>query len=170
MLHNSYLQIPSQSLEDFEKFKHDWENTILNINNSNPFLTIFTGDFNARNTLWWSGDLINSAGLDLYELSSHCNLHQLINTPTHILPNSESCIDLLFTSQPNLVSESGVHASLFPRCHHQIIYVKINLKVYHPPPYDKLVWDYSKAELNINIRKVSLRLIGIKSLEGLIKR
>ena len=143
---------PSQSLEEFEIFKNGWVNTILNINNSNPFITIFLGDFNARNTLWWSGDIINSEGLELNELSSNYNLHQLINTPTHILPNSESCIDLLFTSQPNLVSESGVHASLFPRCHHQIIYAKVNLKIYYPPPYDRLVWDYSKAELT-NIRK-----------------
>ena len=138
---------PSQSLEEFENFKNGWENTILSINNSNPFLTIFLGDFNARNTLWWGGDVINSEGLDLNELTSHYNLHQLINTPTHILPNSESCIDLIFTSQPNLISESGVHASLFPRCHHQIIYAKVNLKVYYPPPYERLVWDYSKAEL-----------------------
>ena len=47
---------PSQSLEEFERFKNGWENTISNINNSNPFLIIFLGDFNARNTLWWSGD------------------------------------------------------------------------------------------------------------------
>ena len=87
---------PSQSLQEFERFINDWVNTILNINNSNPFLTIYLGDFNARNTLWWSGDIINSEGLDLNELSSHYNLHQLINTPTHILPNSESCIDFLF--------------------------------------------------------------------------
>ena len=143
---------PSQSLEEFETFKNGWVNTILNINNNNPFLTIFLGDFNARNTLWWSGDIINSEDLDINELSSHYNLHQLINTPTHILPNSESCIDLLFTSQPNLVSESGVHASLFPRCHHQIIHAKINLKIYYPPPYERLVWDYSKADL-ANIKK-----------------
>ena len=90
--------------------------------------------------------------MDLNELSSHYNLHQLINTPTHILPNSESCIDLLFTSQSNLITESGVHASLFPRCHHQIIYAKVNLKIYYPPPYERLVWDYSKAEIT-NIRK-----------------
>ena len=139
-------------MEEFEIFKNGWVRTILNINNSNPFLTIFLGDFNARNTLWWSGDIINSEGLELNELSSHYNLHQLINTPTHILPNSESCIDLLFTSQPNLVSESGVHASLFPRCHQQIIYEKVNLKMYYPPPYDRLIWDCSKAELT-NIRK-----------------
>ena len=43
-------QCPSQSLEDFEIFKNGWENTILNINNSNQYLTIFIGNFNARNT------------------------------------------------------------------------------------------------------------------------
>ena len=131
-----------------KKFKNGWENTILNINNSNPYITIFIGYFNARNTFWCDSDIINTEGLDLSELSSHHNLHQLINTPTHILPNSESCIDLLFTSQPNLISESGVHASLFPRCHHQIIYAKINLKIYYAP----LVWDYSKVNIT-NIRK-----------------
>ena len=77
---------PSQSLEEFERFKNGWVNTISNINNSNPFLTMFLGDFNARNTLWWSGDIINSEGLELNELSSYYNLHQLINSPTHILP------------------------------------------------------------------------------------
>ena len=125
------------------------ESIILNINNSNPFLTIFLGD--AENPLWWSGDISNSEGLELNELSSHYNLYQLINTPTHILRDSESCIDLLFTSQPNFLSETGVHASLFPRCHHQIIFAKVSLKVFYPPPYERLVWDYSKAELN-NIR------------------
>ena len=45
-------------------------------------------------------------------------LQQLINIPTYILPNSASCIDLIFTSQPNLIIDSGgggggggVHAS-----------------------------------------------------------
>ena len=87
---------PSQTVEEFERFKNGWVNTILNINNINPFLTIFVGDFNTRNVLWLNGDIINSEGLDINELSTHYNLHQLINTSTHILPNSESCIDLCF--------------------------------------------------------------------------
>ena len=139
-------------MEEFERFKNGWVIKILSIKNINPFLTIFLGYFNARNTLWWSGDVITSEGLELNERSSYYNLHQLTNTATHILPTSESCIDRFFTSQPNLVSESGIHASLFPRCHRQIIYAKINLKIYYPPPYERLVWDYSKAELT-NIRK-----------------
>ena len=34
-------------------------------------------------------------------------------------------IDLIFTSQPNLITESGV----------QIVYAKLNLQLYFPPPY-----------------------------------
>ena len=127
---------------------------------------MFIGDFNARNTIWWCGDKNNSEGLEINELSSYYNLHQLIKNPTHILPNSESCIDLLFTSQPNLISESGVHASLFPRCHHQIIYAKMNLKIYYPPPYERLIWDYSKANI-INIRRSILQINWNNDLKNL---
>ena len=84
-------------------------------------------------------------------------MHQVINCPTHILPNSKSCIDLLFTNQPNLISESGVHSSLFDRCHHQIIYAKLNLKINFPKPYERLIWDFSRA--NINAIKRSLHNI-----------
>ena len=86
--------------------------------------------------------------MELNKLSSHYNLHQLINTPTHILRDSESCIDLLLTFQPNFLSETGVHASIFPKCHHQIIFAKVSLKVFYPPPYERLVWDYSKSEIS----------------------
>ena len=49
--------------------------------------------------------------------------HQVINEPTHILENFSFCIDLIITSQPNLITESGVHPSLHPNCH-QVIYAK----------------------------------------------
>ena len=61
--------------------------------------------------------------------------NQIINEPTLILSNSSSCIDLIFTSQPNLVIESGVHSSLHANCHHQLTYVKFNSNVIYPPPY-----------------------------------
>ena len=69
-------------------------------------------------------------------------LQQLISEPTHLLPNSLSCIDLIFTDQPNLVVDSGVHPSLHPNCHHQIIFCKFNLVIEYPPPYERLVWNY----------------------------
>ena len=69
-------------------------------------------------------------------------MEQFISDPTHILPNSSICIDLIFTDQPNLVIDSGVHPSLHTNCHHQITFSKFNLIIEYPPPYQRLVWDY----------------------------
>ena len=62
--------------------------------------------------------------------------------PTHILDNAIACIDLIFTSQPNMVIDPGVHASLHSNCHHQIIYAKFDLEIFYPSPYDRTVWHF----------------------------
>ena len=49
--------------------------------------------------------------------------------------SSSSCIYLIFTSQPNLISDSGVHSLLYPNCHQKIVFAKLNLNIVHPPPY-----------------------------------
>ena len=55
----------------------------------------------------------------------------LIREATNFEPNkTPSCIDLIFTSQSNLVSDSGVHPSQYATCHHQIIFAKIDLEVH----------------------------------------
>ena len=48
--------------------------------------------------------------------------------------------------------ESGVHSALHENCHHQTIYAKFNLKIYYPPPYEREIWHYQKANIE-NIRK-----------------
>ena len=110
--------------------------------------TFMTGEFNVRSSSWWSDDINTVEWMRLESITSYYALHQIINEPTHILPSSTSCIDLIFTNQPNLVINSGVHPSLHQNCHHQIIFAKINLKVYYPPPYKRLVWDYKKANID----------------------
>ena len=44
-----------------------------------------------------------------------------------------------------MVLDSGVHSSLDPNSHHQIVFVKFDLKVYYPPSYEKPVWHYIYA-------------------------
>ena len=58
-------------------------------------------------------------------------LTQIIHEPTHMLGSSVFCIDLVFTSQENLVTNSGVNSSLHPNCHHQIVFSSFNLKIYY---------------------------------------
>ena len=38
------------------------------------------------------------------------------------MPNSSSCIDLIFKDQPNLALDSGVYPALHGICHHQFIF------------------------------------------------
>ena len=54
----------------------------------------------------------NPEGLKLFSLTSSHGFSQLMRDPTHIQANSSSCVDLVFTDQPNLSVTSGVHASL----------------------------------------------------------
>ena len=74
-------------------------------------------------------DLSTSEGTQVDSLTSSYGLSQIISDPTHIFPNSSSCINLILTNQPNLVTESGAHPSSQPKCHHQILFVILKLKV-----------------------------------------
>ena len=35
------------------------------------------------------------------------------------------------------------------KCHHQVIYAKLNLQIEYPPPYNREVWDYGKAQFDL---------------------
>ena len=82
------------------------------------------GDFNAKSKNWYSQDKTSFEGKTIESITSLFGLYQLVNKPTHLLKNSSSCIDLIFTSQSNLVVELGVHPALHPNCHHQIDFAK----------------------------------------------
>ena len=98
---------------------------------TNPFLLVAIGDFDVKSTNWCANDRTSFEGNKIEQITSQLGLSQIINEPTHILDSSSSCIDLVFTSQPNLVIESGVHPSLHQNCHHQIVYAKFNLNLHH---------------------------------------
>ena len=63
-------------------------------------------------------------------IASQFGSTQIIDDTTYILDSSSSYIDLIFTSQPDLVIESVVRPSLHQNCHHQIIYAKLNLQIF----------------------------------------
>ena len=144
----SVYRTPSQSNNEYDTFLLNFEQLTTYLNSIKPHVLLVTGDFNVRSSSWWSDDIDTVEGTRLESITSYYGLHQIINEPTHILPSSASCIDLIFTNQPNLVIDSGVHLSLHQNCHHQIIFAKINLKVYYPPPYKRLVWDYKKVNID----------------------
>ena len=44
------------------------------------------------------------------------------------------------------------HAFLHPNCHYQIAHASFNLHISYAPQYQRLIWDYKKADTS-NIRK-----------------
>ena len=139
---------PSQTISQFDDFLSSFEKLFDDVQILQPAFTVILGDFNARSKSWWSGDSTTMEGTRLDSLVSTHGFHQLISEPTHILRNSLSCIDLIFTDQPSLVVDSGVHPTLHENCHHQITYCKLNLNIVYPPPYERLVWDFKRANVN----------------------
>ena len=147
---------PSQTQSEFDIFTINFELMLSKIHEENPFCVIITGDFNCCSTAWWENDIENNEGR-LFELfASELGLHQLISEPTHLLGDSKSCIDLIFTDQPNLFIETGVHPSLHSHCHHQIVYGKLSISNISLPPYSRRIWHYDKADASAIIKNIEL--------------
>ena len=129
-----------------EKLKNLLSNfeTMLSDTTTNNALFVILGVFNARSLVWWLNDKNTAKGM---KVTTVHGFHQLISQPTHLMPQSSSCIDLIFTDQPNLLVDSGVHPSLHSNCHHQITYCKLDINIKYPPTYEHLVWDYNKANV-----------------------
>ena len=123
---------PSQNREEFENFLLKFEKLLDDVRDQKPFLSVILGDFNARSKSWYNGDIDTVEGTNILSLTSSSGFHQIIKEPTHLLNQSSSCIDLIFTDQPNLLVDIGVHPSLYDSCHHQIIHSKFNLKIEYP--------------------------------------
>ena len=146
---------PSQTRNIFETFADNLELTLDTLTNKNAFLIVAIGDFNAKTTNWYKTDTTSYEGLKIDAITSQFGLHQLINESTHLTGNFSSCIDLIITSQPNLVMESGVYSSLHPNCHHQIVFAKFNLEIFYPPTYEREIWHYSKANTDLIRRSIN---------------
>ena len=99
------------------------------------------GDF--KSNVWFKGHKTKYEGSKTEGITSTFGLQQIINEPTHNIGDSSSCIKLLYTSQPNLVMESGVHSSLHLNRHHQI-----QSKNLLSAPYVSETWHYEKANVD----------------------
>ena len=125
----------SQFQDDFETFADNLKMTLEILAQNNPFLITAIGNINTKSTYWYNKDKTTFKGNTIDNITSQLGFHQLINESTHILQNSNLCIDLIFMSQPKLVIESCVHSSLHSSCPHQIVFPKFNLKICYTPPY-----------------------------------
>ena len=121
----------------------------------NPFLMTTIRNFNAKSKNWYSQDKTSLEGKTIESITSIFGVYHLINEPTHLLENSSPCVDVTYTSQPNLIVKSIVHPSLHPNCHHQIAFAKFNLMISYLPPFPREVWHYGEANIDLIIRALS---------------
>eukprot|EP00117_Sycon_ciliatum_P035794 scpid83118/ scgid4819/ len=112
---------PSQSLLDITSFCDILTDTLCSLDLS-LFDVFLTGDYNAHNSDWWSGDTTSRAGTELSHVFSSFGLQQLVNFPTRVAPNGRlSCLDLLATNRPLSVRSVDDAAPLAASDHLQVI-------------------------------------------------
>ena len=130
---SSLYRSPSQSQEEFYDFLFLLDQLLSDMVSQNPIFLLVTGDFNARNSSWWKNNCVTREGNKIKSLTCAYGLSQLISDSTHILQNSSSCINVIFTNQLNLVIDFGVHLSLHPNCHIRLYFQKLvilNIGIY----------------------------------------
>ena len=100
---------PSQSVNEFDDFLVNFEKLLNHVSQLKSSFLVILGDFNAQSKSWWCEDITSQESPQIESLTMSYGLQQLISDPTHLLLNSSSFIDLIFTDQPNLIVDSGVH-------------------------------------------------------------
>ena len=87
-------------------FFSEFEKLLASITKKRSDFTVIIAHFNVRSNTWWSGDMTTTESTSIEASTSYHGFEQVINEPTHILPNSTSCIDLIFADKPNFIVES----------------------------------------------------------------
>ena len=87
---------------EFDVFVENFEKLLHQIQQFRSYFIVTLGDFNARSKTWWNEDVTSNEGSQIDSLTTTYGLQQCISYPTHILSNSFTCIDVIFTDQPNL--------------------------------------------------------------------
>jgi hypothetical protein len=108
---------------------------------------IFLGDMNARNKQFWEGDLTNTEGRAIKAFFDSHNFDQLIHEPTRILGDAKSCIDLIFTNNPSIVSSVGTRPKIYTTCDHKPIYATLKSTFSKPHSYTRYVWNYQRDDM-----------------------
>ena len=127
----SLYRSPSQSSDEYDHFIKIFEQLVAYLTSFKPHVLLIKVNFNARSSSWWSFDVDNNEVARLKSIISFYGLHQII-----------SFTDLIFNNQPNTITDGGLHPSFHQNCLHKIIFAKVNMKLFYPPPYKHLIWDY----------------------------
>ena len=149
---------PNQSYDVFVLFLDNLKLTLDTLAPKNPFSVVVFGDFNANSSNLYNNDITRDEGRKIEAVTLQNSLHQEEYEQPHALINSSLSNNLIFNSQINLLIYSGVHPSLHSHCHHQI-FAKFKLDIVFPLPYEREIWHYRKANIDLTLYYVILFLM-----------
>ena len=80
------------------------------------------GSFKAKCSKWCSSDKDNKVGSsELDNITPSAGDRKLMSKPTHFINESSSCINLIFSTNASLTTNCGTEASIYEKCHPNII-------------------------------------------------
>ena len=97
----------SQSKDEFESFVGNLELNLDLIALRNPYLIVALDDFKAQTKGWHSLGKTTYESTRMDDITSEFGIEQLIHEFVHITGENPSCIDYIFSYQPNLVVKFG---------------------------------------------------------------
>ena len=87
-------------------------------------------------------------------LIAQYGLTQSIHEPTDILESSFSFIELIFSLQKYLATNSRTHSKLHPNSHYPFFFSDFNRKIWYSPPYECLICKNEKANADLIKRAI----------------
>ena len=99
----------TQTSDKFEGFLANLEKLISSISSGHSDFVLLISNFIAKSRNWSNHDITTPEGAQLDSLLTSFSMKQLITGPTHNLEKMSNCIDLIYTNQPNIVLDSGIH-------------------------------------------------------------
>ena len=156
-----------QTQDKFEKLNENLELNLESSCQNNPQLTVLIEDSIARSKNWYRDDKFSDEGSAFENVTAQFGLQQIITEP---YTYSSSCIDLVFMSKSSLITASGLHSSLHPNCHYQIVFTKLNFHIIQasqPLPYSYKFLFFSKIPIfsYVLINSPYISYIFMKNLE-----
>ena len=100
-------RFPSQSHEELESFCSDLDLLLSNRNDQHPACLIVRGYFNARCLKWCTTNKNYTTGLKLDSIAITAGYSLRITEQTHLIIESSSCINLIFSSNTSFVKKLG---------------------------------------------------------------
>ena len=95
-----YIGLWAKMFLNLKIFSTSWESYATSCNS---LFTIILCNFTARSSVQWTRDKTKIEGTQLKSLKNMHVFHKLKSKPTHLLPQTSSCIDLIYTDWQNLI-------------------------------------------------------------------